>query len=118
MCLGSACLSRPMCDLVDSLGMTLYMWPKKNSVSNASGSYAWASMMGKFEEQSDEFKFHYHARSTVEGVFSALKTRYGNALKCTDRIAQRREISLRVVCYNINVVNGLRIAADIQLTHE
>lgn len=83
----SAYLSRLMCDLVDSLGMAPYIWPKKNSASNAKGSHARAAMMRKLVEQPDEFKSHYRARSTVEGVFSALKTRYGNAFRRTNRIA-------------------------------
>lgn len=58
---------------------------------------------------------HYHARSTVESVFNAIKTRYGNALRCTNRISQRREIGLRVICHNINTVNKLRVASRLGL---
>ena len=113
MCMDAAYLSREMCDMLNELGLTPYIWPKKNSINNAKGSYTWAAMMRKFEEQPEEFLSHYHARSTVEGIFGALKSRYGNTLRCMNRIAQRREIGLRVICYNINVANRLRVAAKL-----
>ena len=68
-------------------------------------------MIRLFENDPEEFKRHYHARSTVESVFNSIKTRYGNALRCTNRIAQRREIGLRVICRNINTINKLSVAS-------
>lgn len=114
-CMDAAYLSREVCDLVDGLGRDPYIWPKKNTIHNAKGCQAWASMVRLFEDDPDEFMLHYHARSTVESVFNAIKTRYGNALRCTNRISQRREIGLRVICHNINTVNKLRVASRLGL---
>lgn len=41
----------------------------------------------------------------VEGIFGALKSRYGDSLRRMNRIARRREIGLRAVCRNINAAN-------------
>lgn len=109
--LDSAYMNRITCNLIKELGRTPYIWPKKNTVNNAKGSQAWARMVRLFENDPEEFKRHYHARSTVESVFNSIKTRYGNALRCTNRIAQRREIGLRVICHNINTINKLRVAS-------
>lgn len=113
--LDSAYLTRQICNLIDELGRTPYIWPKRNTVHNANGSQAWARMVRLFEDDPAEFGRHYHARSTVESIFNAIKARYGNALRCTNRIAQRREIGLRVICHNINTVNKLRVASDLGL---
>ena len=114
-CMDAAYLSRDMCNLVDELGRDPYIWPKKNTVHNTKGSPSWASMVRLFEDDPDEFMLHYHARSTVESVFNAIRTRYGNALLHTNRISQRHEIGLRVICHNINTANKLRVASRLGL---
>ena len=40
MCMDAAYLSREMCDMLNELGLTPYIWPKKNSINNAKGSYS------------------------------------------------------------------------------
>lgn len=110
-CLDAAYLGRSMCNIIAELKRTPYIWIKKNTIPDAKGSHAWASMVRLFEDNPDEFMQHYHARSTVESVFNAIKRRYGNALRFMNRIAQRREIGLRVICHNINTVNKLRVAS-------
>ena len=72
-------------------------------------------MVRLFEDDPDEFMRHYHARSTVESVFNAIKARYGNSLRCTNRISQRRELGLRVISYNVNTVNKLKVASGLGL---
>lgn len=114
-CMDAAYLAREICNLVAELGRTPYIWIKKNTTHNAKGSHAWAAMVRLFENDPDEFMRHYHARSTVESVFNAVKARYGNALRCTNRITQRREIGLRVICYNVNTVNKLKVASGLGL---
>ena len=49
----------------------------------------------------------------VEGIFGALKSRYGDSPRRMNRIARRREIGLRAVCCNINVANRPRAAAKL-----
>ena len=85
--LDSAYLTRQICNLIDERGRTPHIWPKSNTVYNANGSQAWARMVRLLEDDPAEFSRHYHARSTVESIFNAIKARYGNALRCTNRIA-------------------------------
>lgn len=77
-------------------------------VHSAKGSQAWAGTVSLFEDGPAEFGRHYHARPTVESIFNSVKARCGNALRCTDRIAQRREIGLRAICHNTNTANKPR----------
>lgn len=114
-CFDAAYLSRKLCNLLNDLGRTPYIWIKKNTTHDSKGSHTWATMVRLFENDPDEFMRHYHARSTVESVFNAIKRRYGNALRFMNRIAQRREIGLRVICHNINTVNKLRVASGLGL---
>ena len=72
-CLDAAYLSRYICNLLNDLGRTPYIWIKKNTTHNSKGSHTWATMVRLFENDPDEFMWHYHARSTVESVFNAIK---------------------------------------------
>ena len=86
-----------------------------NTVHSAKGSQAWTWTVRLFEDGPAEFGRRCHARPTVESIFNSVKARYGNALRCTNKIAQRREIGLRAICHNTNTVNKPEIAAGLGL---
>jgi transposase len=51
------------------------------------------------------FLRRYHQRSKAESVYSALKRCYGNHLASHKAAAQRRELHLKTLSYNIGVAN-------------
>ena len=59
----------------------------------------------------------YHQRSIIEAVFGAIKRMYGNHLRSRRRARQSREIAIRVICYNIEVVARSHVKSG-RLTHE
>jgi len=56
-------------------------------------------------EDKESFLKRYHQRSKAESVYSSLKRCYGNYLSSPKRKAQRRELHLRTLTYNIGVDN-------------
>ena len=42
----------------------------------------------------------YHRRSIVEAVFGAIKKMYGNHLRGRRLARQKREVAIRIICYN------------------
>ena len=52
----------------------------------------------------DTFKSKYHQRSIIEAVFGAIRKMYGNDTRCHKPENQRREIAIRMLCYNIELV--------------
>ena len=65
----------------------------------------------------DRFMDEYHRRSVIEAVFGAIKKMYGNHLRSRRRGRQNREVVIRVICYNIEVVARSRIKSG-KLTHK
>ena len=59
----------------------------------------------------------YHQRSIIEAVFGATKRMYWNYLRSRRRARQNREVAIRVIRYNIEVVERSHVKSG-RLTHE
>jgi transposase len=94
-------LSRKNCKLVGARGGKPYIAVKSNSTPKARGSLEWKVMVNCFIKHRGGFKKAYHCRSYVEAVFSAMKKRWNSALRSIKRWAQRKELTIKVFCYNI-----------------
>ena len=103
-CLDSAYLARNLCDRISDMGMTPFIMPKSNTTSNAKESKSWHSMVEMFLSNPDEFMPRYHQRSIIESVFGAIKTMYGDNLRSRLQTNQFKEIAMRLICYNIDLV--------------
>jgi transposase len=51
-----------------------------------------------------EFLTHYHKRSNAESTFSALKRKFGGAVRSKHFTAQQNEVLCKVVAYNLSVM--------------
>lgn len=58
-------------------------------------------MWGMFLYRQDEFLAAYHKRSNVESTFSAIKRKFGGAVRSKRLTAQTNEILCKVLCYNL-----------------
>ena len=103
-CLDSAYLARNLCDRISDMGMTPFIMPKSNTTSNSKESKSWHSMVEMFLSNPDEFMPRYHQRSIIESVFGAIKTMYGNNIRSRLQTNQFKEIAMRLICYNIDLV--------------
>ena len=91
--------------------------PKSNTVCKNGGSQAWGDMARARRDGLARFMDEYHQRSIIEAVFGATKKMYGNRLRSRRRARQSREVAIRVICYNIEVVARSRVKSG-RLTHE
>jgi len=69
-------------------------------------------MLTLWLEDQATFLKRYHQRSKAESVYSALKRCYGNHLSSRTRAAQRRELHLKTVSYNIGIANLITIREE------
>jgi transposase len=97
-----AYLSHDNLATVESVGAVPYVPFKSNSTGD--GSAAWRRMYGMFMLRTDEFLAHYHARSNVESTFSAIKRKFGGAVRSKTLVAQTNEVLCKVLAFNLTVL--------------
>ena len=91
--------------------------PKSNTVYRNGGNQAWGDMTRAHRDGLARFMDEYRQRSVVGAVFGAIKKMYGNRLRSRRRARQSREIAIRVICYNVEVVARSHVKSG-RLTHE
>lgn len=94
-------LSRENCIYVGEKGGKPYIWVKKSCTKKPKGAVEWKVMVNCFIKHRGGFKKAYHCRSFVEAVFSSIKRRWGSMLKSIKKWNQKRELTIKVICYNI-----------------
>lgn len=87
---------------IEAAGAVPYIPFKSNS--KADGSAAWRKMYGLFMYEQDKFAAHYHRRSNVESTFSAIKRKFGPAVRSKTFTAQVNEILCKVLCHNLTML--------------
>lgn len=97
----SGYLSRKSCNLIAKRSGKAYILPKKNSIVKQKGSSEWKVMVKMYKEDKSGFLKEYHERSIIEAVFSSIKKRWGSKLRSIKKWLQRKELSIKVLCYNI-----------------
>lgn len=115
-CLDPAYLSRRNCNLIARKGRSPIIKPKRNITIRKHGSQAWRDMIALWLEDKASFLKRYHQRSRAESVYSALKRCHGNYLSSHKRRAQRRELHLKTLAYNIGIANLTSVREENGLT--
>ena len=85
---------------VEKLGGTAYVPFKSNSTPGEAGSL-WQTMYHYFQYRREEFLQHYHARSNIEATFSAVKRKFGDAVRSKHETAMKNEVLCKFLCHNI-----------------
>lgn len=83
---------------------------KKKSRSSPLGFPAWKFAHDFWTVLNGLYMDIYHRRSKIEAVFSALKKRYGDKLNCRSASMRRKEMSLRLIAYNVRILLCARYA--------
>jgi transposase len=86
-------------DAVDAAGGTLYAAFKKNTTGAVGGLFE--KSFHYFCLNREEFLKHYHRRSNVESVFSAVKRKFGDSVRSKTDTAMTNEVLAKFVCNNI-----------------
>lgn len=86
--------------VVEDLGGTAYLAFKSNTTGAVGGIFE--RMFHLFNENKDEYLGHYHGRSNVESVFSAVKRKYGDSVRSKNPVAMKNEAIGKLVCHNLS----------------
>ena len=97
-----AYLSRANVSAIEGAGAIPYIPFKSNSIGT--GPAAWRRMWGLFMYRQSEFLTHYHARSNVETTFSAIKRKFGGAVRAKNFTAQVNEVLCKCLCFNLSML--------------
>lgn len=97
-----AYLSHGNLAMIEAAGAVPYIPFKANS--QGEGSAAWRRMWGLFMYRQEEFLAHYHQRSNVESAFSAVKRKFGGAVRSKCFAAQVNEVLCKALAYNLTVL--------------
>lgn len=89
--------------VVDKNGIP-YLCFKGNATNKAKGKPAWIIHIRKYKKDKETWLSIYHLRSIVESVFSSIKKRWGSYLNSKKKWMQKKELSLKVLAYNIKQV--------------
>jgi transposase len=85
--------------LIDQLGGTAYIPFKTNSVLG--NTPLWDRMFHYFSMNREEYMRNYHKRSNVESTFSAIKRKFGDAIRSRTDVAMLNEVLAKIVCHNL-----------------
>lgn len=94
-----AYLSADNFETVADLGGTAFIQFKLNSTGGVGGLFE--KMFGYFQFRQDEFMAHYHKRSNVESTFSAVKRKFGDAVRSKTDTAMTNEVLCKFLCHNL-----------------
>lgn len=76
-----------------------FIAPKVNTTGAAGGLFE--KMYHFYQYRREEFLAHYHRRSNVESVFSAVKRKFGDAVRSKTPKAMHNEVLAKLVCHNL-----------------
>lgn len=97
-----AYLSHANLAAVEKVGGQAFVPFKSNSSST--GSAAWERLWHLYSLNREDFLRHYHQRSNVESTFSAVKRKFGGAVRSKLPAAQLNEVLLKCLCHNLSVL--------------
>ncbi len=88
--------------LIESLGATPFIpFQDRHNPKEGVAPEIWIKMHKYFNKNKEDFLKRYHKRSNVETVFSMIKVKLGEILKCKSFTAQRNELMMKFICHNI-----------------
>lgn len=93
--------SRENCQIVADKKGTPYLCFKSNATGRAKGKSAWKISFHAYTNNPEEWTDTYHYRSIVEAVFASIKQCWGPEIKSKRGWHKRRELSIKVLAYNI-----------------
>lgn len=86
-------------ETVAECGGTGFMAFKSNATGGAGGLYEKAFHFFSFHRE--EYMDHYHKRSNIESVFSAIKAKFGDSVRSKTDVAMKNEVLCKLLCHNL-----------------
>jgi hypothetical protein len=94
-----AYLSGENIEAIFEQGGTPFIMPKSNTTGGMGGLFE--KMFHYFQYRREEFLSHYHKRSNVESTFSAIKRKFGDAIRSKTDVAMVNEVLGKILCHNL-----------------
>jgi len=107
--------SRSNYQLVADKNGTPFLCFKDNATNKAKGKPAWIIHIRKYKNDKETWLETYHLRSIVESVFSSIKKRWGSFLRSKKKWMQKKELSLKVLSYNVKQVLLVQYAEECKI---
>jgi len=107
--------SRNNCQIVADKNGRPYLHFKDNATNKAKGKPAWIISIRDYKNNTEEWVLVYHLRSIVESVFSSIKKRWGSFLRSRKMWMQKKELSLKVLSYNVKQVLLVQYAEECKI---
>lgn len=92
-------LSAENIEAVCKLGGTPFIAFKSNTTGGVGGLFE--KMFYFYSLHREEYLAHYHKRSNVESVFSAVKRKFGDAVRSKSDVAMRNEVLCKLLANNL-----------------
>jgi transposase len=89
-------------ETVFAAGGVPFIAPKVSTTGAVGGLFE--KMFHFYPYRREEFLRHYHKRSNVESVFSAIKRKFGDSIRSRTPAAMVNEVLAKVVCNNLTAV--------------
>jgi transposase len=99
ICADKAYLFHDNLNAIAAIGAAPLIPFKKNSSATAPG--VWNNAFHFFSLHREEFLSRYHQRSNIESTFSAIKRKFGDAVKSKNDLAMKCEVLAKFVCHNL-----------------
>lgn len=96
-----AYLSRENCNAVAKKKGNAIFHVRVDVTAKPKSSPEWKRMITFFKENPDLYEAIYHIRSFVEAVISSIKKRFYSFLRSRKKKMQKKELALKVLCYNV-----------------
>jgi len=107
--------SRDNCQIVADKNGVPYLHFRDNATNKAKGHPAWIISIRSYKNNNEEWLSVYHLRSIVESVFSSIKRRWGSFLRSRRKWMQKKELSLKVLSYNVKQVLLVQYAKECKI---
>jgi transposase len=89
-------------EMVAACGGTGFIAFKANATGYVGGEYE--KMFHYFQFKKEEYFQHYHKWSNVESTFSAIKRKFGDAVRSRTDVSMANEVLCKVLCHNLCVL--------------
>jgi transposase len=86
-------------EAVADVGGTAYLAFKSNATGTCGGLFE--KMLRYFKFEAETYLAHYHKRSNIEAVFSAVKRRFGDAVMSKTDVAMANEVLCKLLAHNL-----------------
>ena len=107
--------SRMNCQIVADKKGVPFLCFKDNATNRAKGKPAWIISIRSYKNNREQWLSAYHFRSIVESIFSSIKRRWGSFLRSKKRWMRKKELSLKVLSYNVKQVLLVQYAKECKI---